>query len=62
LRGTVEGDAHPRTFIPEMIDHYRKGRLPLEKLVRVYPFAEVNQAIADLSSGVTIKPVLKMSH
>lgn len=60
LRGTVEGDADPRTFIPQMIDYYRKGKLPLEKLVRTYPFTDINQALADLSSGAAIKPVLQM--
>ncbi|MCK7597526.1 NAD(P)-dependent alcohol dehydrogenase [Microbulbifer sp. CAU 1566] len=61
LRGTVEGDADPKSFIPQMIEYFQAGRLPLEKLVRTYPFAEINQALADLSAGVTIKPVLMMS-
>ncbi|WOX05289.1 NAD(P)-dependent alcohol dehydrogenase [Microbulbifer pacificus] len=61
LRGTVEGDANPKTFIPRMIEYYRAGRLPLEKLVRTYPFTSVNQALADLSTGAAIKPVLMMS-
>jgi len=58
LRGTVEGDANPREFIPEMIEYFRSGHLPLHKLVRTYPFVEINQALADLSSGAAIKPVL----
>ena len=31
---------------------------PVERLVKNYPFAEVNNAIADSLSGATIKPVL----
>ena len=60
LRGTVEGDANPREFIPEMIEYFRGGHLPLERIVRTYPFVEINQALADLSSGAAIKPVLVM--
>ena len=60
LRGTVEGDANPRIFIPQMIDYYRNGQLPMEQLVRTYPFVEINQALADLSAGNTVKPVLLM--
>ena len=62
LRGTVEGDADPKTFVPQMIAYYREGRLPLEKLVSRYPFHKINQALADLSRGSAIKPVLIMPH
>ncbi|WGL17444.1 NAD(P)-dependent alcohol dehydrogenase [Microbulbifer bruguierae] len=61
LRGTVEGDANPKTFIPRMIEYFRAGRLPLDKLVRTYPFSSINRALVDLSSGAVIKPVLMMS-
>lgn len=60
LRGTVEGDANPREFIPEMIEYFRAGLLPIEKIVQTYPLVEINQALADLSSGAVIKPVLVM--
>ena len=36
----------------------REGRFPVDRLVRNYPFAELNTAIADSLSGATIKPVL----
>jgi len=61
LRGTVEGDADPRTFIPRMIAWYRRGELPLERLVTTYPFDQINQAAADMLAGRVIKPVLRMS-
>lgn len=60
LRGTVEGDANPRSFVPEMIGYFRQGKLPLRKLVTTYPFTQINRALADLASGATIKPVLLM--
>jgi aryl-alcohol dehydrogenase len=58
--GVVEGGIDPRRFIPRLIDHYRAGDLPLEKLVRTYPFADIEQAFADSSDGSVVKPVLLM--
>ncbi|APR86296.1 benzyl alcohol dehydrogenase [Minicystis rosea] len=60
LRGTVEGDAVPRTFIPQMIAWYRSGHFPLEKLVTFYDFDRIEEAAADMRSGRAIKPVLVM--
>jgi aryl-alcohol dehydrogenase len=60
VRGTIEGDAAPREFIPRMIGWYREGRLPLEKLVTCYPFAEIDRAADDLRRARVIKPVLRM--
>lgn len=62
LRGIVQGDALPRTAIPEMIGHWRSGRLPIDKLVRRYAFADIGQAFADAHSGAALKPVLMMDR
>ncbi|GHE80406.1 alcohol dehydrogenase [Amycolatopsis deserti] len=56
--GVTEGDSDPETFIPVLADLHRQGRLPLDKIVKTYPFAEINQAAADARDGSTIKPVL----
>jgi aryl-alcohol dehydrogenase len=61
LRGTIEGDANPREFIPRMIEWYRAGQLPLERLVTTYPFRDINAAVADMEAGRVVKPVLLMS-
>ena len=45
-------------FIPYLIEEYRAGRLPLGKLVKEYPVQSVQDAINDMISGETIKPVL----
>jgi aryl-alcohol dehydrogenase len=60
VRGVIEGDAVPADFIPAMIAHYRSGRLPLEKLVSLYGFGEINEAVADVESGKAVKAVLVM--
>lgn len=58
IRGCIEGDANPHTFIPELLDLHRRGRFPMESLVRTYPAQNINQAVEDSRSGATIKPVL----
>jgi aryl-alcohol dehydrogenase len=58
LRGSMGGHINPTVFIPRLLDLHRQGRFPVERLVRNYPFADVNTAIADSRSGATIKPVL----
>ena len=60
LMGIVEGESNPDTFIPLLVDLYRSGRFPFDKLVKFYPFSEINQAIADTESGKTIKPIVRM--
>jgi len=59
IMGIVQGDVVSRTFIPELIELYRQGRFPFDRLVKFYSFDEVNQAMADSEAGVTIKPILR---
>jgi aryl-alcohol dehydrogenase len=58
LRGTMGGHINPTVFIPRLLDLHAQGRFPVDRLVRNYPFADLNTAIADSLSGATIKPVL----
>jgi aryl-alcohol dehydrogenase len=60
IMGIVQGDVVSRTFIPELIELYRQGRFPFDRLIKFYPFEEVNQAMADSESGITIKPILRI--
>ncbi len=60
--GIIQGDAIPQSFIPKLIELYRQGQFPFDRLVRFYDFEEINEAIADAKRGNTIKPVLRMSH
>lgn len=60
VRGTIEGDAVPREFIPRMLAWYREGRLPLEKLVTTYRFDDINTAVADFKAGRIVKAVLTL--
>jgi aryl-alcohol dehydrogenase len=58
VRGIIEGDSDPHTFLPELIAHHKAGRLPIEKFSKCYPFDQINQAIADAHHGKCVKAVL----
>lgn len=60
VRGVIEGDSHPETFIPELIGYWREGRLPLERLVQTFPFDQINDAIAAQHRGDCVKVVLRL--
>jgi len=61
LRGIVQGDSVPDTFIPRLIDLYRRGRFPFDQFVTKYRFDEINQAVKDQASGTVVKPVFTFS-
>lgn len=61
VRGIIEGDSVPQVFLPRLINLYQQGRFPFDKLIRTYPFSEINQAVGDMESGKVIKPVLLMA-
>lgn len=58
IKGIMEGDSDPKTFIPELVDHYKAGRLPFDKLIKTYKLSDINEAVADQHSGECIKAVL----
>lgn len=59
IRGICEGDSVPDLFIPKLVELYRQGRFPFDKLIRFYDFEQINQAIEDGEQGRTIKAVLR---
>ena len=61
VRGIIQGDSIPRIFIPKLIEMYRRGQFPFDRLVRFYDFKDINQAVADAASGETIKPILRVA-
>jgi Zn-dependent alcohol dehydrogenase len=60
LLGTNQGDSNPQLFLPRLIDLFRQGRLPFDRLIRRFPFKEINQAAAETLDGTVLKPVLVM--
>ena len=60
LVGLVEGCSIPKLFIPKLLDYYRKGMFPFDKLITFYDFKDINKAFEDTHSGKVIKAVLRM--
>ena len=61
IRGVVEGSADPQRFIPQLIQYYRDGRFPFDRLVEYFDFADIETAIEAGESGRVIKPILRLS-
>lgn len=58
ILGIVEGDSQPENFISHLIQLYLEGRLPIDRLIKTYPFRDINRAIEDQHAGRCVKPVL----
>jgi len=58
IKCICEGDSDPQTFIPQLITMYRNGQLPLERLVKTFPFEQINEAFAASENGSVMKPVV----
>jgi aryl-alcohol dehydrogenase len=60
VKGIIEGNSHPKEFIPDLVDLHLKGRFPFDEFVTFYDFEEIDQAVADSEDGSVIKPVVRM--
>jgi aryl-alcohol dehydrogenase len=60
VRGCIQGDAPGDEFIPKLIEYFRAGKMPVDRLIHYYDFADINRAVDDAVSGRTIKAVLRM--
>ena len=60
VRGIVEGDSIPSIFIPQLIDLYKTGRFPFDRMTKFYPFEQINQAVEDSEQGKTLKAILRL--
>lgn len=58
--GCCEGDSNPKVFIPRLIQLYKTGRFPLEKIVTTYPFEEINRARDDFNAHKVMKAVVRI--
>lgn len=61
LIGVLGGSGPTGQFLESLMALQLQGRFPLEKLVQLYTFADINRAIDDSDEGKTVKPVLRMS-
>jgi aryl-alcohol dehydrogenase len=62
LETVVEGDSIPEVFIPRLIDLYRAGLFPFDRLLQFYDLADIQSAVEDSERGKTLKAVIRMPH
>ncbi|MFS8652071.1 MAG: hypothetical protein FWJ66_09185 [Caldibacillus sp.] len=46
ILGVLMGDAVPQLTIPQLIQYYKEGKFPINKLIKFYKFKDINQAAA----------------
>ncbi|MDQ1294697.1 MAG: aryl-alcohol dehydrogenase [Actinomycetota bacterium] len=56
--GLTMGDAVPADLVPSLVALHASGQLPLERLIRHYPLDDIEQAVSDMHTGRTVKPVI----
>lgn len=59
--GAIEGDSIPSEFVPKMIEWYRAGKFPIDKFIKFMPAENFEEALHEMHTGMTIKPVLLWS-
>ena len=58
VRGIIEGDSVAGVFIPRLIELWRQGRFPFDRLVTFYPLSEIDEAAHAAESGDVLKAIL----
>jgi len=58
FKTVVQGSSVPQVFIPRLIELWRQGRFPFEKLIREYSLEEINDGFEASRDGSVIKPVV----
>ena len=59
VRGIIEGDSVPDVFIPQLIELWRQGRFPFDRLIAFYPLSEIDAAAHASEKGQVLKAVLR---
>ncbi len=63
LAGSYLGSAHPERDVPVMIDLWRAGRLPVERLrSRDIRLDAINEAMDELEAGRMIRQMIVFDH
>lgn len=58
VKGILEGDSLPDEFIPQLVEYYKAGKLPVEKISKTFPLSAINDAIVEQKTGGFVKAVL----
>lgn len=58
--GTLGGSGQSQALIPALIQLWKQGRFPIDRLIETFPFEQFNQAMHEGVAGRVVKPVLLM--
>ena len=58
--GVLGGSGQSGLLVPAIMELYRQGRFPFERLVTYYHFTQVEEALNASYAGTVIKPILRM--
>lgn len=58
FRTIVQGSSVPQQMVPRLIELWKQGQFPVDKIVKTYDFADINTAFEDSTSGAVVKPLL----
>lgn len=59
--GAIEGNSVPREYLPKLIQWYREGKFPFDKLIKLMPADEFERGLHEMHTGETVKPVITWS-
>ncbi|RMJ26962.1 alcohol dehydrogenase [Aspergillus sp. HF37] len=54
--GMIEGDANPAQVVPRLVQLYRDGKFPVDKLSKVYSANYIDKALHELHAGKVCPP------
>jgi aryl-alcohol dehydrogenase len=58
IKAIFEGDVVPQEVVPQLLDWWREGRFPFDRLIQTFPLDRIDEAEAASLSGLVVKPVL----
>ena len=58
--GVLMGSSVPQLSIPKMLEFFKAGQFPFDKLVQFFDFDHINEAFEASKDGSVIKPILRI--
>ncbi len=61
IQGIMQGDCVADIFVPQLIEFWRAGLFPFDKLTKLYDLSAINEAVHAAESGDVVKPIVTTS-
>ncbi|KAK2051515.1 zinc-binding dehydrogenase [Colletotrichum caudatum] len=59
--GAVQGHVNTAEYIPKMVQWWRDGKFPVEKLIKIFQSADFGSAVEAMERGDVVKPIIAWS-